>query len=244
MTSTFRNWKNIVEALRTVKIKGMHPAQRRHFLGLDVRILLACILALGLVASVTPVRAQTHDTITNITQLTHALSRGKQLIANLELDATVFACDTNTGALILQDSSGVELLEMDDLKDDLQPGDKIHIDAKPSLLSVGEFGVFVTASPYLDDDGVHGRQMVSRARYFEAGRHPVRLDWFNQRLGIGSGRIVRCLRLRIEFFHSDKAGNESPSRSARGVLPGAVVKAAEFSNASAFEGRKRDQFRS
>ena len=153
-------------------------------MSLDVGIIAACFLIFGSIASVTPVRAQTRDSITNIAQLTQTLNHsGKQLIANLELDATVFACDTNTGALILQDASGVELLEMDDLKDDLQPGDVIHIDAKPGLVSAGQFGIFVTARPLLDNDGVHGPQTVNRTHYFEAGRHPLRLDWFNQRLG-------------------------------------------------------------
>jgi signal transduction histidine kinase len=176
--------KNIVEAFGNVKIQVMHPVQRRQaFSGLDVGIILAHALIFVLIASVTPVCAQTRDTITNIAQLTQTLDRGKQLVANLELDATVFACDTNTGALILQDSTGAELLEMDDLQDNLQPGDVIHIDAKPGLLSVGQYGISVMAYPLLDDDGIHGPHTVSGTRYFEAGRHPLQLDWFNQRLG-------------------------------------------------------------
>ncbi len=162
----------------------MYPVQRHGFLSLDARILAACFLIFGSIAFVTPARAQTRDSITNLAQLTQILNRGgKPLIANLKLDTTVFACDTNTGALILQDSSGVELLEMDDFNDDLQPGDVIHIDAKPGLMSLGQFGIFVTACPLLDNDGVHGPQTVNRTHYFEAGRHSLRLDWFNQRLG-------------------------------------------------------------
>ena len=162
----------------------MHPVRRRHpFLSLEGGIICVCLLIFGSISSVTPVWAQTRTTITNIAQLTQALSREKQLVANLELDATVFACNTNTGALILRDSSGAEFLEMDEVQDNLHPGDVIHIDAKPGLLSLGELGIFVTACPLLDDDGVHGPQTTSRTRYFEAGRHPLRLDWFNQRLG-------------------------------------------------------------
>ena len=115
----------------------MHSlSKRRAFLGLDRAFLAACIFISGSVASVTPARAQSVDTITNLAQLTQSFSLGNQRVADLELDATVFACDTNTGALILEDSSGAALLEVDGLKDDLKAGDVIHIEAKPGIFSL------------------------------------------------------------------------------------------------------------
>jgi hypothetical protein len=165
--------------------------KRRALLGLNRAFFATCILISGSIVSITAARAQASDTITNLAQLTQALNHGNQLVTNLVLDATVFACDTNTGALILEDSSGAELLEMDDLKEELKPGDVIHIDAKPCLLSAGAIGVYVTVPPLLDEDGVHSRQLARRERYFEAGRYPLRLDWFNQRLG--SELMVSCV---------------------------------------------------
>jgi len=129
------------------------------------------------------VQARASVTITNLAQIATSLDGEHSLIANLELNATVFACDTNTWILILHDATGTELLEVDRLSNNFQPGDIIHVDAKKFMLSTGDSGVFVTSPPFLDDDGVHGPQAVSREDYFQAGRHPVRLDWFNQRLG-------------------------------------------------------------
>jgi signal transduction histidine kinase len=161
----------------------MNPLQKRHaLLGLHGGFRAGCILIFSVIACITPVPAQA-ATFTNLAQLTRALNGGSRLTANLQLDATVFACDTNTGALILEDSSGAELLEMDDLKEDLKPGDVVHIEAHPVLLSAGDFGIYVAVPPVVDNDGIHGPQAVRRDHYLEAGRHPVRLDWFNQRLG-------------------------------------------------------------
>src|SRR6185437_5605020 len=51
------------------------------------------------------------------------------------------------------------------------------------MLLPGDFGIFITHPPLLDDDGVHSAITVRRDHYFAAGRHRLRLDWFNQRLG-------------------------------------------------------------
>ena len=186
----------------------MHHVQKKFaFFGLDVSFKWARLLILSALASAFPIHAQTSATITNLAQLTQAVSRGNQLVANLELDATVFACDTNTGALILQDSSGAELLEMDDLSDDLQPGDLIRLDAKPGFLSAGDFGIYVTTPPFLDNDGVHSPQTVHRDDYFEAGRHPLRLDWFNQRQGWDLE--VSCAVSNSESKSSETANRET-----------------------------------
>ncbi len=182
----------------------LHPIQeRRAFLGLGGGYIAACILISCAIVCISPLQSQA-ATFTNLAQLTRALNGASRATANLQLDATVFACNTNTGALILQDSSGAELLEMNDLKDDLKPGDVVHIEAKPALLSAGELGIYVVTPPLVDNDGIHGPTSVRRDHYFEAGRYPLRLDWFNQRLGSDLG--VSCVA-------SGSASNASAAKS-------------------------------
>jgi signal transduction histidine kinase len=158
-----------------------HAAIRLAFRGVDAGF--ALIISLFLVLILCPIRASASVTVTNIAQLRPTLVLEDPVIADLDFDATVFACDTNAGILILQNSDDTELLEVDNLSDAFQPGDIIHVEAQRCLLSSGSFGVFATDTPFLDADGVHGREMVHRERYFTAGRHPLRVDWFNQRLG-------------------------------------------------------------
>lgn len=143
------------------------------------RVVFLFVLALQLVY---PFLAKSNVTITNLSQMAPALALENPVIADFDLDAIVFACDTNTGVMILRDSTDSELLEVDALTDNFQPGDVIHIEAQRCMVSSGQFGMFVTSPAFLDNDGVHSRQIVRRERYFTEGRHPLRLDWFNQRL--------------------------------------------------------------
>src|SRR5690348_13222729 len=135
------------------------------------------------ILSLHPLPAKSSATITNLAQITPALMLENPVIADLKVDATVFSCDTNTGVLILQDSTDTQLLEMDGLRDDFKPGDVVHLESSRCVLSTGDFGIFVSVPPFLNNDGVHGRVSIHREHYFAAGRHPLRLDWFNQRLG-------------------------------------------------------------
>jgi len=124
--------------------------------------------------------AQTGPTITNLTELSRSVSHGQQIVADIQLEANVFACDTNSGTLIVQDPGGAELLELEGLTHEFKAGDRIEIQSKAGFVSASDVGVYVSAAPLLNNDGLHGARTVSRECSFEAGRHPLRLDWFNR----------------------------------------------------------------
>jgi signal transduction histidine kinase len=125
-------------------------------------------------------RAEAEATITNLAQLTQVMSPGQQVVADLHLDATVFACDTNSGTLVLEDGTGAEILELDGLKTEFAIGDRVQIDKKSSLLSPSDVGIYVSAAPTLNNDGLHSARTVSQEFSFEAGRYPLRVDWYNR----------------------------------------------------------------
>ena len=160
-----------------------HVRNSRTFSGLNAGVIGKVALFLTAFLFLHPFDAKSSGIITNLAQISPALTLENPLFADLEYDATVFTCDTNTGVLILQNSTDAELLEIDGLNDHFEPGDVIHIEGQRCRLSAGDVGIFVTVPPFLDDDGVHGRILVHREHYFSAGRHPLRLDWFNQSFG-------------------------------------------------------------
>lgn len=161
-----------------------HFEKGRAYFGLASFSLLSALL---LVSGDPFIYAQTALTITNLAQLTESVSRDQQLVADIRLEATVFACDTNSGTLILQDGSGAEVLEIDGLQGEFKSGDRIEIDNTSSLFSPSDIGVYVSAVPLVDDDGHHSAQTVSHECSFEAGRYPLRLDWFNRFAGFELG---------------------------------------------------------
>lgn len=155
-----------------------HVEQRRLPANVFVTSMWAFVLAAF--ASVHPVRAQSITALTNLSQLRQALTHDSQVVAGIQLEGTVFACNTNTGVLVLQDASGTELLEMDRLAHEFQAGDQIRIDLSPCLIQPGEVGIYVSAAPVVNNDGLHSARSTGGTHFFEAGRHPFRLDWFNQ----------------------------------------------------------------
>ncbi|HUC85318.1 MAG TPA: hypothetical protein VL970_09010, partial [Candidatus Acidoferrales bacterium] len=66
--------------------------------------------------------------ITNLHQLTQALSSSRQTIRDLDLRATVCAASRpKVGVLIVQDETGFELLQIGNFKRDIVPGERIRI---------------------------------------------------------------------------------------------------------------------
>jgi len=81
--------------------------------------------------------------------------------------------------MVLQDDSGVALLQMDLHGQPVEAGQKISFSARCGLglKSGGEIRLsFAT----VDNDGVHGEQERSGEVFLSAGRHPFRLGWFNR----------------------------------------------------------------
>ena len=141
---------------------------------------LSLALFLGAMVSVSAVNAQTLSVLTNLAQITLAASQKNGLIGSVKLNATVFACSTNSGVLVLKDDGGAGLLVLDGLKSEFQPGDRVEIEASRGFLEPSDVGVYVCAAPTLDNDGLHSAVTTNCECFFEAGRYPLRLDWFNQ----------------------------------------------------------------
>jgi len=147
--------------------------------------MLKWVLLLAITAAL-PAVAQSSDSanlpvITNLLQLTQSLDADERVIRNVDLEATVIASgDPSVGAVILQDATGLELVEWGQNQPRVSPGEKIRLQGTPCFLRRRDFGVTITAAPVADNDGVHIAKDVSGAITLKAGRHPLQLDWFNQ----------------------------------------------------------------
>jgi hypothetical protein len=156
--------KCIVEAVSPARFSLMHrPHKASGLFGLSgcFQRTLVCVLGIGAFAF-NGIAQSSLTTITNLAQLVDSLHRENQLVARISLNATVFACSTNTGVLILEDRSGACLLEIDGFEVDLQPGDEVAIASDSVFVSWGDIGVYLGAAPLLNNDGVHAPTTVSR----------------------------------------------------------------------------------
>ena len=124
------------------------------------------------------VRAQT---ITNLSQLTQLITSNRQVIRDVDIQATVCAASRpKVGVLIAKDETGVELLQMGGFDQEISPGEEIRIRSDSCLLCKREMGIEISAKPVVNNDGQHFRSLVSGEVALPAGKIPLRLEWFNR----------------------------------------------------------------
>ncbi|HWC58756.1 MAG TPA: hypothetical protein VHC44_03610, partial [Verrucomicrobiae bacterium] len=119
--------------------------------------------------------------VTNLWDLSQAVNRQERQVCDVKLEGVVCAAtDPATGVIILRDDSGVALIELGNDQPEMSPGDKIRIEGQNCLLRRRDMGVKICSAPVVDNDGVHGAVTNYGEITLTAGRHPVRLEWFNQ----------------------------------------------------------------
>jgi signal transduction histidine kinase len=120
--------------------------------------------------------------ITNLHQLTQALSSSPQACHDVDLTVTVCASSRpRVGVLIVQDGTGCELLEMGDFGRDIPPGEHLRIRQDSCFMRKREMGIELSTPPVVNNDGVHRRTCASGQSTLPRGKIPLRLEWFNYR---------------------------------------------------------------
>jgi signal transduction histidine kinase len=158
---------------------------RRIFAGLSSLSLLFMVsVALkGATQTPDPLRDTAGDQspITNLLQLTQVMNSESKVYRDVELNVVVCAASKpEIGVLIVQDETGVELLELGDFGWEIFPGEKIRIQHWYCYLRKRDMGVEISTAPTFDNDGIRfkprtdGREITLKARQI-----PLRLDWFN-----------------------------------------------------------------
>jgi len=149
-------------------------------LGVAGRILLATFLIACAPVGQGFATDLTCITVTNLQQLNQIFSSARSLPASLKLEATVCAASrSEIGAVVVQDATSAEMLQMDGFGGELHPGAKIHIESARCLLRSCETGVEISGVPLVDSDGLHPVTESSSGLTLSAGYHPLRLEWFN-----------------------------------------------------------------
>ena len=134
----------------------------------QVSLAMACVSTAGAQA------------VTNLHQLTQSLNSVQQINRDVDIKATVCAASRpKVGVLIVQDLSGVELLQMGQFGRDIVPGEQIQIRCRSCLLRKREMGVEISAMPVVNNDGLHAETVASGEARLQAGKIPLQLEWFN-----------------------------------------------------------------
>src|SRR4029434_7207706 len=141
---------------------------------------LAALPAAG--ASTRPPDAQptiSLPVLTNTTAIRAWHAQRPNDACQFRLEGNVWWANPRQGRAVLQDASGVEELEMDLSRSQLQPGQRVRLEGQGLIARRGARFRLGLRGAVVDTNGTHALVEKSGAVYLGAGRHPIRIEWFN-----------------------------------------------------------------
>ncbi|HEY0947497.1 MAG TPA: PA14 domain-containing protein [Opitutaceae bacterium] len=148
----------------------------------------------------------------------------------IDLHGSVWHVDAAQGRLILHDHSATAELELDLAGIALRPGDRVRIHGISTITSLGP-AFRLSRVAVVDHDGRHPASVRLGSLELKAGRHPLRLDWFN-----AGGNRHLSLEYEGPGIERQQIPDAALERDAPGDSPDASVGASGLAYRS-FEGR-------
>jgi signal transduction histidine kinase len=122
--------------------------------------------------------------VTNIAGLSQIVLANHSQIILVQLEARVLWANTKSGQLILNDASGTDLLELDVECPMPKVGDRVRLQGNCAVTRTKD-AIKLASVPVVDNDGVHPMKEESGSVSLKAGRHPIRVAWFNRTAAFG-----------------------------------------------------------
>jgi signal transduction histidine kinase len=117
--------------------------------------------------------------VTNVLQLSSLVPEHPNRSHAICLQGTVWWANPAQGRFVLKDESGAAELEMELAGQVIQPGQQVRVAGNGPIARKGAGFRLGAKGAVVDNNGIHGMTEKSGAIYLQAGRHPLRLDWFN-----------------------------------------------------------------
>ena len=150
------------------------------------RIAAGCCLSLGVtLAATAPAPANLALTpsalpmVMSVKEVTRLSSQKPDVAYVVRLEGDVWWSNPGQGRLVLRDDSGAEELELESPDPPARAGQRIRIEGIGTIVRTGARYRLGAKGPVVDNNGVHGLVEKSGAVYLSAGRHPIRVEWFN-----------------------------------------------------------------
>ena len=123
--------------------------------------------------------------VTNVSQLPQLAGLNLPVNYQFQLAGDVLWANGPAGEIVLQDDSGMALLEMDLRGQPVSASHHVRLSGNGTVTHSGGRYRLGVNGPVVDNDGLHAMQEKSGACWLRAGRHPLRLDWFNRAADYG-----------------------------------------------------------
>jgi len=145
---------------------------------------------------------------TNISELRNAVVGVPGRICAYELEGTILATEPASGVLFFEDNSGTTAVEADLRGVKLEAGQRVRIRGT-NYVAITDVGLSLGTSPVVDADNLHSMIERSAEIHLTAGRHPIRVKWFNRtaafflKVEYSGPKIPRQLVPPSVLFHSE-----------------------------------------
>ncbi|HYG33345.1 MAG TPA: hypothetical protein VEC99_01090, partial [Clostridia bacterium] len=121
-------------------------------------------------------RAVVFPQATNLTQLLDQADALQDTLLPVHLEGVACWIDPTRTLVAFQDNSRLAFLEMDLSKESVNAGDSLVIEGD-CLVKSSKFNL--RRPPVLDNDGVHGLREKAGTVFLRAGKHPLKVLWFD-----------------------------------------------------------------
>lgn len=143
-----------------------------------MRLLLLLSVATSLARILSADAALPGIAVTSLKKLSEVAGQNPSNSVIIQLSGTVLWSDTRGERLVLQDDSGMELLELKRAPS-IQRGHMVQVAGEATVLKTRSGVRLGTPAAVVDNDGVHVVVEKSGSTYMRAGLQPFQLDWFN-----------------------------------------------------------------
>ncbi len=123
--------------------------------------------------------------VTNVAQLRMVAEQNQAGAHPITLEGEVWWANAAQGRFVLRDATGTEALELELAGAFPQPGQRVRVQGTTTLARRGYALRLGVKGPVVDNNGVHALIEKSGSVYLEAGRQPIRVEWFNGVEGFG-----------------------------------------------------------
>ena len=117
--------------------------------------------------------------VTNLLQLRQSIQHKISVVANISLTGVVCAASARSGLLVLSANGMAEQLEMDLAGNNFSPGQIVRVSGERCEVLRRRTGIGLRRLPLVDNDGLHGVREATNSVALAAGRHPIKVEWFN-----------------------------------------------------------------
>jgi len=119
------------------------------------------------------------ELVSSLAELNQLVSMDDSRVVTLDIDGTVWWSGKTEGRVILKDDTAVVQLELDVPCQMPALDDRLALEGDCTAIKTRDV-IKLSGVPVVDHDGLHPPEIKSGAIHLKAGRHPIRVGWFDR----------------------------------------------------------------